>query len=208
MQGHGLPIISTARSLHHDDIPGKLHGGNISHLDRQFGFLKAVLVAPVSRELVIIGRGIGDSIIALMNGSIMLILGIAIGAHLNPQAIPMVLLIGFIVALGFTSIGIMLGSIISNPEGFHVITGLITLPMILLSGAFFPLDQAPSWMQILALLIPLTYATDLSRILLTNTSYLQGAYSWLTPGLELIILIILVSLFTLLATKIFKETTI
>jgi len=177
-------------------------------LDRQFGFLKAVLVAPVPRKLVIIGRGLGDSIIALMNGIIMLIVGIAIGAHLNPQAIPMVLLLGLIVALGFTSIGIMLGSIISNPEGFQVIVGLITLPMILLSGAFFPLDLAPTWIKTLALFDPLTYAVDLSRVLLTGISYLQDAYSWLTPELELILLIILMNIFIILAMRIFERATI
>lgn len=183
--------------------------GGISVIwDKQFGFLKEVLVSPVSRSLTILGRAVGDTINALINALIMLSLGFILTDKLNPTAMPLVITIGFLVGLGFTSLGIAIASVMRNPEGFQLIVGAITMPITMLSGAMFPLHMAPTWMKIIALASPLTYAVDLSRYLLTGISILGDVYPWLTSSLQTSILLALTTIFMTIAIKTFERTTI
>lgn len=183
--------------------------GGISVIwDKQFGFLKEVLVAPASRSLTILGRAVGDTINALINALVMLSIGFTLTDKLNPLALPIVFAIGFLVGLGFTSLGIAVASAMRSPEGFQLIVGAITMPMVMLSGAMFPLNMAPSWMKIAALVSPLTYAVDLSRYCLTGVSVLRDVYPWLAPPIEISILVLLSAVFITMAVKIFEKTTI
>ncbi len=183
--------------------------GGISVIwDKQFGFLKEVLVAPTPRSLTILGRAIGDALVSVVNGLIMLSLGFMLTSHLNPLALPIILVIGLMVALGFTSMGIAIASTMRSPEGFQLIVGLLTLPTTLLSGAMFPLSNAPYWMQLAALVLPLTYAVDLIRFHLVGISFLSSVYWWLTPEIELLLLVIISVILIFIAIEMFKRTTI
>ncbi len=183
--------------------------GGISVIwDKQFGFLKEVLVAPAPRYLTILGRALGDSIVSLTNGLIMLAMGFALTSRLNPMGLPIALAIGFVMAIGFTSMGIAIASSMRSPEGFQLIVGTVTMPMTLLSGSMFPLNMTPTWMQILALISPLTYAVDLCRYYLSGVSFLNMVYPWLGQETEILLLIATSLMLMVIAMKMFERTTI
>lgn len=128
--------------------------------DREFGFLKEVMVAPVSRTAVALGKIAGGSSIALLQGFIILLLAPVIGLRLT--ALQTVSLVGLLLllALMMTSLGLLLAARQRSMEGFHMIMNFVLLPMFFLSGAFFPLGGVPVWMHFLAILDPVTYGVD------------------------------------------------
>lgn len=131
--------------------------------DKEFGFMKEILVAPVSRFSIFLGKMVGDSTDALIQGIIVLFLGLAIGIGVDPitfiAAIPVMLLITF----GLVSVGLTIASIMGSLESFGAIQSFINLPMFFLSGALFQVQSLPSWMQDIAKLDPLTYGVDALR---------------------------------------------
>lgn len=137
--------------------------------DKQFGFLKETLVAPTSRSEAILGRIIGDSLTALVQGLLIMVLSLGL-VSLNLYGIIPTIIVGFILAMAFSSVGITLGLKINSQEGFHLIFGLLMQPLIFLSGAFYPIDAMPQWMKLLAYVNPLTYAVDSARYFLTGVS--------------------------------------
>ena len=164
--------------------------------DREFGFMKEILVAPISRISVFLGKMIGDSTDAVIQGIIVLVLGLLLGIKLNIlmffELLPLMLLITF----GLVSIGLTVASFLGSLEGFGTIASFVNLPLFFLSGALFPLKGAgiPDWLQLASRLNPLTYGVDALR-----TIVLGGAWQPLQPlayniaivgGFDLIMLII------------------
>ncbi len=143
--------------------------------DRQFGFLKEVLVAPASRLEAISGRMFGDAIVTLIQASIMLALGFAIAKALKLSGVPAVLLIAFVAGFGFTGLGVALASLrfIKSFEAFFAFVNMLMMPMMFASGAFFPLINLPDWFWAITYADPLTYVVDLMRYYLTGISYLD-----------------------------------
>lgn len=137
---------------------------------KQFGFLKEILVAPASRKAAIVSRIIGDSLTSLFQGTIILLLTFVIADSPKVSEIPFVLLLGFMLAVAFASFGVSLALRMTSMEGFQMIMGFLMLPLLFLSGAFYPIDTMPNWMQVLAHINPLTYAVDGSRYFLLGTS--------------------------------------
>jgi len=169
--------------------------------DKQFGFLKEILVAPASRSEAIIGRIIGDSIIAMLQGAIILALSFTIAHSLEISGIPQALAYGFVLAVGFTSLGIILALKISNIEAFQMIMSFLMMPLVFLSGAFYPIKFMPMWMKYVAYVNPLTYAVDGMRYYLTGVSSFN-------PLIDLVVLIILSIVFLVVAAKLFENATI
>ena len=126
--------------------------------DRRFGFLQEVLVAPVSRLSIVIGRALGGGTVALIQGFIILIISILLGVKVKAilPAIPFMIL-SALVAVGF---GIMIATFTKDFQGFQLIMNLLLFPMILLSSAFFPIDTMPCWLKVLSEINPLTYVVD------------------------------------------------
>ncbi|AAB89369.1 MULTISPECIES: ABC transporter permease [Archaeoglobus] len=137
--------------------------------DREFGFLKEVLVAPASRKETIAGRIFGDSAVATLQGAIILALTFFI-ARINIFGVIPALGVGFVLAVAFSSFGVSIAARMRSMEGFQMIMALVMLPLIFLSGAIYPIAFMPAWMKVLALLNPLTYAVESSRVLLTGVS--------------------------------------
>uniref|UniRef100_A0A7C3RD23 ABC transporter n=1 Tax=Archaeoglobus fulgidus TaxID=2234 RepID=A0A7C3RD23_ARCFL len=135
--------------------------------DREFGFLKEVLVAPASRKETIAGRIFGDSVVATLQGAVILILTLFI-AKINPQGIIPALGVGFVLAVAFSSFGVSIAAKMRSMEGFQMIMALVMLPLIFLSGAIYPIEFMPSWMKAIAFINPLTYAVEASRVFLTG----------------------------------------
>jgi len=140
--------------------------------DREFGFLKEMLVAPVPREAIILGRALGDSTVAVLQGIIILLIASFMAPRLNLASIPMVTACMFLVALSYTGVGITIGSRMTSMEGFQLINSVISLPTLFLSGVFYPVATMPGWMKVLAFMNPLTYGVDAGRNLLVGVGYL------------------------------------
>lgn len=128
--------------------------------DREFGFLREMLVAPVSRGALVLGKALGGSTIATVQGTIMLALAPVIGVHLTFLLVVEVILLEALMAFALTTFGVFVASRIQKMEGFQVVMQLVLFPMIFLSGALFPLEGLPGWLAFITRINPLTYAVD------------------------------------------------
>jgi ABC-2 type transport system permease protein len=138
--------------------------------DREFGFMKEILVAPVSRMTVFLGKMVGDSISALVQGIIVLLLGLLLGISMSPMAFIAALPVMLFITFGLVSIGLIVASFMGSLESFGAIQSFINLPLFFLSGALFPITSLPEWMQIISQANPLSYGVDaLRHIILGNT---------------------------------------
>ena len=139
--------------------------------DRQFGFLKETLVAPVSRFEIMLGRTLGGATIAAAQGIIALLISIALGFRPSIYAIPLALLIMFIIALLFTALGTGIASMLHDFQGFQLIMNFLVMPLFFLSGAIFPLEEAPAFLKAASMIDPLTYGVDGLRGALSGSSH-------------------------------------
>jgi len=155
--------------------------------DREFGFLKEILVAPISRTTVALGKTLGGSTVAMIQGSLMLLFAPFIGIDLTPGLFLRLWPLMFITSAALTSMGVLIAARMRSMEGFQVIMNFLLMPMFFLSGAFFPLRQLPAWMDILVKLNPLTYAVDAFRQSIFHTMELPEAVLKMLPqaGLSL-----------------------
>lgn len=140
--------------------------------DRELGFMKEMLVAPVSRFSIIIGKCVGTAMTTMVQATLIYIIIVLIGGEMSILLLPVVWPVMFLVSLLFVSIGILIGSLLKNVESFQLIMNFIIQPMFFLSGALFPINQLPTWLQIVTYLDPMTYAVEVMRYLLTGVSSL------------------------------------
>jgi ABC-2 type transport system permease protein len=128
--------------------------------DREFGFLREMVVAPVSRAALVVGKTLGGASIAAVQGTIMLVLAPLIGVHLTVLLVIVVIGLELLMAVAMTTFGVFIASRIQRIEGFQVVMQLLLFPMLFLSGALFPLKGLPSWLAVITRINPLTYAVD------------------------------------------------
>ncbi len=145
--------------------------------DREFGFLKEILVAPVSRFSIFAGKALGGCTTALIQGIIVLSLSFVIGVPLTAPAFLMSIPVMVIISLGIVSIGLIIASLIETIENFGVIMNFLIFPMIFLSGAFFPLADAPQWLKIVSYIDPLTYGVESLRNIIIGVASLPFSIS-------------------------------
>jgi ABC-2 type transport system permease protein len=126
--------------------------------DREFGFLREMLVAPVSRVSLTLGKTAGGATVAAAQGTIMLVLAPLIGIHLTPLLVVQVIALELLMAIAMTTFGVAVASRIQKMEAFQVVMQMVMLPMLFLSGALFPLSGLPGWLTVITRLNPLTYA--------------------------------------------------
>ena len=138
---------------------------------------------------------------ALLQGTIILIATFYLAPSLKLSGIPLTILAGALVAFSFTSIGIAIASKMRSIEGFQILMSFVNLPLLFSSGAFYPLDNLPEWMKLLAYVNPLTYGVDLARWSLTGVSQI-------TPSVDLAALILLAIVMVSIASYIFNKATI
>lgn len=142
--------------------------------DREFGFFKEVMVAPISRAAVAVGKAIGGSTIALFQGVIILLFAPLIGVGLSAPRLLVVLPLMFLIAFSLTSLGIVVAARMATMEGFQMVMNFLVMPLFLLSGAMFPITRLPGWLKALTIIDPLTYGVDALRIIMLGTD--AGAY--------------------------------
>ncbi|GAB3973819.1 hypothetical protein GCM10029978_053960 [Actinoallomurus acanthiterrae] len=128
--------------------------------DREFGFLREMLVAPVSRSAIVVGKVLGGAIVATFQGIVLLALAGLAGVPYDPAMLLLLVLVMFIGAFTITAFGVVLAARIKKMQSFFGIMQMAMMPMLFLSGALFPLSGLPTWLGVLTRINPLTYAVD------------------------------------------------
>src|SRR5450759_4115080 len=146
--------------------------------DREFGFLKEVLVAPIDRSSVAIGKALGGTTQAMIQGLILLILAPVVGGKLSPLTVLTMIPLAAVLAFGVSSFGVALASTMKSMQGFQVVMNFLMMPMFFLSGALFPLSGLPGWMTLLTRIDPASYGIDpLRRVVLSDSCLLSTSYA-------------------------------
>ena len=136
--------------------------------DKMIDFLKEVLVAPLSRTTIFLGKVLGGVTDAMIQGTLLIVIGFFLNINFNLWGLPLAFLIMMITASGFVGIGLLIGSLMERPEGFQLIGSFLLFPLFLLSGALFPIDDLPSWLAPFTYADPLTYCVDALRVVLLD----------------------------------------
>ena len=167
--------------------------------DRQFGFLKETLVAPVSRTNIMIGRTLGGATIAIAQGVIVFIITLFVG--FRPTSVAgffLSLIFMFLIALLFTSVGTAIASVLEDMQGFGLIVNFFIMPIFFLSGALFPLQGLPEVVAFLAKIDPLTYGVDAIRGVLVGGNFFS-------LGTDALVLVIVTASFVLIGSYLFGK---
>ncbi len=167
--------------------------------DRQFGFLKETLVAPVSRFSIMLGRTLGGATVATIQGVIVFFMTLALG--FRPESfimLPVALVVMFIIAVLFTALGTGLASLLEDMQGFQLIMNFLVMPTFFLSGALFPLDNLPGPIAIISKIDPLSYGVDALRATLIGTSHFG-------LGTDFLVLSLVTLFFLALGSKLFSR---
>lgn len=151
--------------------------------DKQFGFLKETLVAPVSRIEIMLGQTMGGATTAFIQGVIMLVLSLFIGLHpTSPAGFVIAFFFMLLIGVTFTAFGIAIASRMEDMHGFQLVMNFVVFPIFGLSGALFPISSLPSWIQPLTLLDPLTYGVEGIRYGLTGSAQVDPLLCGLVLG--------------------------
>ncbi len=135
--------------------------------DREFGFLKEVLVAPIDRSAVAIGKALGGATQAMVQGLILLVLSPIVGVKLTVVSVLLVIVFSFLLAFSLSALGVLIASRMKSMQGFQVVMNFLMMPIFFLSGSLFPLQGLPDWMTFLTRIDPASYGMDpLRRVML------------------------------------------
>lgn len=134
--------------------------------DRKEGFLLSVLVAPVPRTAIVLGKVLGGTTLAAIQGLVFLIFAPFAGVHLDPVQVLLVAVVVFLVSFSLTALGFAIAWPMDSSQAFHAIVNLFLIPLWLVSGALFPLSGASGWIRVIMRLNPLTYGVEALRGLL------------------------------------------
>jgi ABC-2 type transport system permease protein len=158
--------------------------------DKQFGFLKETLVAPVSRLDIMLGQTLGGATTALLQGFIILVLSLFMGVR-PAGAAGLSVAIGFmiLIGVGFTALGIAIASRMEDMHGFQLIMNFVIFPIFGLSGALFPIQSLPAWLRSVTLVDPLTYGVEGIRFGLTGAAQLAPLVSLAGLGVFTLVMV-------------------
>ncbi|WP_026570574.1 MULTISPECIES: ABC transporter permease [Sediminibacillus] len=186
--------------------------------DREFGYLREILVSPMSRTSIAIGKVLGGSTVALFQGLMMLVFVPFIGVSITLPIILELIPVMFLVAFAISSIGLLIATSLKTSQGFQMIIQVLIFPMLFLSGALFPLNGMPAWMDFLVKINPLTYSVDMFKKIILQPENLAPALRE-AMGLnlsvfghvisfseEMIVVLVLSILFVVLATVRFNRS--
>jgi ABC-2 type transport system permease protein len=137
--------------------------------DREFGFLKEVLVSPLNRSGILLGKAVGGAGIAIIQGLIMLVIAPFVGVSLSWGIVLGLIPLIIILSLSLSALGLLIGARMRSQQGFQITMQLVIFPMMFLSGIFFPLSGVATWMEVLSKINPVTYAIDAIRQVFLGT---------------------------------------
>ncbi|MBI2864206.1 MAG: ABC transporter permease [Chloroflexi bacterium] len=153
--------------------------------DREFGFLREVLVAPMGRSGVVLGKALGGAGVAIAQGIIMLILAPVVGLSLTPGLAAKLIPLLVITSLSLSGMGVLVASRMRSQQGFQILMQVIIFPMMFLSGVFFPVDSVPVWLEALVKINPVTYGVDAIRQLFLGDLLASSSVPLSNSGLTL-----------------------
>ena len=167
--------------------------------DRQFGFLKETLVAPVPRVQIMFGRTLGGATVAAIQGLNVVAIAAAAGFRVTQVAeLPLAFVFMLLIALMFTALGTAIASVLSDFQGFQLVMNFLVMPIFFLSGALFPLNGVPKALGVIATIDPLSYGVDGLR-----ASLVGGAHFGI--ALDLGVLVVLTAIFIGLGAWLFSR---
>lgn len=153
--------------------------------DRQFGFLKETLVAPVSRLEIMIGRTLGGATVAFFQGCVVFFITLLLGFRFDFFTLPLGIVFMLLIAFFFTGLGTAIASLLKDMQGFQLIMNFIIMPIFFLSGALFPVDGLPDLFKLVVTLNPLAYGVDgLRGSLESGTAYFGIGVDFLVLGIS------------------------
>lgn len=153
--------------------------------DREFGFMKEVLVAPVPRWGVAVGKSLGGATVAMFQSAILIVLAPFVGVTLSIAIVVKLLVLAFLMSFAVTSLGVAVAARMASMQGFQAIMNLLVLPLYFLSGAMFPIATAPAWMKALMTADPLFYGVDGIRNVIFGKTMIATAAGELRPLIEI-----------------------
>ena len=165
--------------------------------DRKFDFLKSVMVAPITRETIFIGKTLGGMTNSMIQVFMLLIIGLFIGIEYSLVSVFQIIFVSIILSFLLTALGLGLGSRMYSLEGFQMIVTFVVFPLFFLSGALYPLDNLPDWLLFLTIFDPATYAVDALR----NSTLGIATYSFEFDLLLLFCSTIITTLFGMLSFR-------
>lgn len=184
--------------------------------DREFGFLREILVAPISRGAIAVGKTLGGATTAFLQALLILFLAPIVGIHLDTKMVLLLIPAMFLISFALTSLGVLIASQLKSSEGASLVFQFVVMPMYFLSGALFPLSNLPQWLNIFVEINPVTYTVDLLRqIVLLNSGVheklIQSLGSQffgipLTINIDIIIIVIFSLFMILLGVQSFRKT--
>lgn len=142
--------------------------------DREFGFLREVLVAPLARTGIVLGKAIGASVVALLQVLLLLLIAPIVGVTLDVATVLALVPVVVILSISLSGLGILIASFMRSQQGFQLLIQVLIFPLIFLAGVFFPVDQAPEWLQVLSKLNPMTYGVDAIRQIMLGSAQTSG----------------------------------
>jgi len=154
--------------------------------DREFGFMREMMVAPVRRSSIVIGKCLGGATVASLQGVILIALAGAVHVPYDPLMILGIFGLQLLLAFSVTAFGIMVAARITQMQSFMAVMQMVVTPMYFLAGAFFPVAALPAWLTVLNRLDPLTYAVDpMRRLVFSQLDISASARRVLDPGVSL-----------------------
>ena len=159
--------------------------------DRQFGFLKETLVAPVSRFKIMLGGALGGATTAVLQGSLVFLVSLLLGfrpVHWLGSLLALVFM--GILALAITSFSSGIGTFVEDMQGFQAINQFIVFPLYFLSGALYPLTHVPGWLRIIAEFNPISYTVDALRYAMLGTSRFSITHDLIAMGITLVVMMV------------------
>ncbi len=143
--------------------------------DKEFGYMREILVSPMSRVSIAIGKVLGGSTVAVIQGLMMLIFVPFIGVSITFLMVLKLIPVMFLVAFAISSIGLLIASSLKTSQGFQMVIQILVFPMLFLSGAMFPLNGMPGWMDVIVKLNPLTYSVDMFKKIILQPEQMAPA---------------------------------
>jgi ABC-2 type transport system permease protein len=144
-------------------LMGSIMSGVSIVWDREFGFLKEILVSPLGRSGIMLGKAAGAAAVAVLQATIMLVLAPILGVSINLLMVLELILVILVVSISLAGMGLLVASRMQSQQGFQVVIQLIIMPLIFLAGVFYPVNNVPAWMQVISKVNPLTYGVDAIR---------------------------------------------
>ncbi|MBI5493278.1 MAG: ABC transporter permease [Deltaproteobacteria bacterium] len=171
--------------------------------DREFGFLREMLVAPVSRVTIVFGKLLSGTALSTAQGAALLIIAPFLGLGIGLDGFLITVFLMFLVALAITAFGLFIASFLASLEGFNVIMNFIVLPMFFLSGALYPVGTLPVWIRVFAYINPLCFGVDsFKHILLPGEGRLVAEFPLMV---DIAFVGAFAALFTFLSALVFER---